>query len=87
MNTKHIYHLDFFINIPLSVCIYLTLAFNAFVLCQKVSSIYDAKSSCVYNVKKKHEIERISCNEYYLLKPFSTSTGAGSYTNVRYFIV
>ena len=33
---------------------------------------------------KKNEIQTVNCNEVYLMKPFSTGVGAGSYTSVRY---
>ena len=53
----------------------------------QVSSIYDASSGCEYEVRKKNAIEKVVCNEYYLVRPFSTPYGAGSYTNIRYLFL
>jgi len=52
-----------------------------------VSSIYDASSGCEYEVRKKNAIEKVVCNEYYLVRPFSTPYGAGSYTNISQVII
>ena len=50
----------------------------------QISSIYEAKSSCDFAMGKKNEIQTVVCDELYLMKPFSTGVGAGSYTTVRY---
>eukprot|EP00795_Rhopilema_esculentum_P006498 gene6498-11955_t len=50
---------------------------------KEMSSIYEGKSTCAYFLGKKNEIKNVMCTEFYLMRPFSTSFGAGAFTNIR----
>eukprot|EP00794_Sanderia_malayensis_P009953 gene9953-10973_t len=49
----------------------------------KTSSIYEERSFCNYVVDKKHKMNKAECHEEYLVKPFSSLAGAGSYSTIK----